>query len=221
MARAYTNSNEHEAAFGFYKDALKMRQELCTQEPNQPEIARLLSNIGDTCMSLTDYHSAMDYFSQSLSMYKHLAHRHENSSEAQANLLNKIGLVYMAQKNYKSALTFLKESFDLRKISCPWDDRIIAKMLFDLGTAYFHGENFHVALQHFEEAQEIFARISSDPDHADASSSCYDYIGECCEKVTSTFKHYSIAYILGNNLFFDVVEKKSCMSTKRHWTHIR
>ena len=183
IALAYSRSNDHQAALGFYNDALKMRQKVFEDDPNQLEIGETHVLIGDVYSNLGEYQLALSSYTQGLNIYRALS---EGPTDAMSSLLSRLGDVHSALGSLQSALQFYSESLSMRKmISATSDDRLVIKLLFKLGVVYLSLDEANLAIENLEKSLEMMKRLDGDDEQVQNAdmAECCQYIGDSYMKV--------------------------------------
>ncbi len=105
-----------------------------------------------------------------------------NPGEPMANCLNKIGDVYFCQQAYHSALKFYLDSYNMRKIICATDNKVIVRLLFNIGLVFLALNDPKFASDYFEKSLDMLKRLLDGKDDVEIAD-CYEKIGDSYKKV--------------------------------------
>ncbi|PIZ05441.1 MAG: hypothetical protein COY57_07295, partial [Flavobacteriales bacterium CG_4_10_14_0_8_um_filter_32_5] len=137
------------------------------QLENQQGIATSLNNIGIIYHYQADYAQTINYYTQSLQLYKKL-----KDQQGIATSLNNIGISYKDKGDYTKAIDFFTQSLQLQeKIG---DKQGVIGSLDNIGTIYHNQGDYAKALDYSERALVIAQQIGAVAEISGAAKSLWE-----------------------------------------------
>ena len=102
--------NEYQTALTYYQESLDIRRQLL--EPDAPEIAESLNNIGSACHYRKQYEQALEYYRQALAIKRKRLRKDHPSI---AFTLHNIGVIYSKLQRYDEAGAAFQEALQIKK----------------------------------------------------------------------------------------------------------
>lgn len=109
IARLNETDNLHRA-LAYLKQSLQYYEDFTDENQTAQERADLLEKIADLFKKIGQYENAAMFYSQSLKIYRQLAH---GTPVTEANILNSLGFVYNILGDQKSALEAYSKSSEI------------------------------------------------------------------------------------------------------------
>ncbi len=128
--------------------------------------ARSVNLIGIYHYKKPDYPKALDYYRQSMSLYRGIG-----DDKGIVNCLNNIGVVYMYQGIYSKALDYFHESF--RIFEELGNKRGAAKSYNNIGNIYRNIDDYDKALENYQKSLKVMTELND----SIAMSQVYNNIG--------------------------------------------
>ena len=124
------------------------------QESLQGE-ANVLGNLGNAYESLNNYHQAIDYHKQSLSLLRQIG----NDNREEANVLMNLGIAYQSLSDYRQAINYYEQAIILFHQAENLNGK--ASVLMNLGIAYQSLSDYRQAISYYEQALPLFRQIEN------------------------------------------------------------
>ena len=120
-------------------------------DASDPQIALILSLVGDRYHVQGNYDDAIDYLTQALTMYLELKDQETKITQIHIQL----GLVYIMQKNFPNANKALVQALE----KAPKSSNVEADIYFHYGLMYQAQDNYATAADFFNQSLAIYKRI--------------------------------------------------------------
>jgi len=152
----------NERSFAYYtkgdtkkaKVVLEKAIALFEQVSSRSELSSIYANLGNLCGEENNYKEAVNYFSQSLTVF-----REEKVKTGEARMLNSLGLVYYFIDDYELALEFLSSSNALyNKIGL---EKRTGGGLLHIASVYFKQGLYEEALKTGEQSLEFLKKSNN------------------------------------------------------------
>lgn len=150
----YAKAKEHALRAITLADAVKTSGMVAGALPDQYGRAEALATLGSVSQRQGDYLQAVEYFRQSVSLYREIDGDSLKYGLYVADTLSSLGGVYNLLGENARALLFLHEALDTaRKLSYP---NLTASILNNLGVLYLDQENYDQAMDYFGQCLRIY-----------------------------------------------------------------
>jgi tetratricopeptide (TPR) repeat protein/TusA-related sulfurtransferase len=140
-------------ALGKYKDTLELFDPLVKHKNELEELSvgRLFNVIGSAYMQLGQYGHAIDYYQQSLKMFRLCS-----NGRGEGNTLNNLGLAFADLGEYQIAIDYYQHSLDIsRRIGYVQGE---SNALINLGWAYVDLGEYQTAIDYCQQSLDISRR---------------------------------------------------------------
>ncbi len=140
--------------------------------PEHPEVASVLSRLGEVYLQMEDYPLAKKYLLRAIEIQeKTLGKQHLETAES----YHCIGNVYLAMERYDKALEYFEKDRIACEKNCGQEGKETSRCYFDMGTLYDEMEEYEKALECYNKALTI--RIKNGCEKDPTTASIYQSIG--------------------------------------------
>ena len=153
----YSHGDARKAA-NYYQRALAIYEQVYKEDPNLPEIAKILNNLVNTWLALDDARQAVSFLERVLAVYEQVYKEDPNLPEI-AETLMRLGVVYYSLGQYADAKARLEKALEIKEQHYGPAHPETTRALVNLGNVYWNLGQYADAKARLEEALGIKERL--------------------------------------------------------------
>ena len=149
----------------YYERVLLIYEQLYKEEPNHPQVAKILYNLGRARCDLGSYKEAISDLRRALVIYDRLYKENPYQQEL-AGTLSNLGLAYERSDNHTSALRYYQRSLEMQQALHEGENHDdVAAALRSVGYAYQSLSKYTESLEYYQQALEMQQALHEGENH--------------------------------------------------------